>query len=148
MERLPNRRVTTARRVAVSCLVFLDVGVGHSASVQAGETDVDVALVKGAAPDPVFLGSPLTFVLTTSNVSLATALDVVMTDALPSGMTLSSAVASQGACSGTSVVTCSFGDIDSHLVATVTIEVVPTVATGCSVSAVNAASVTTGLPPV
>jgi uncharacterized repeat protein (TIGR01451 family) len=78
------------------------------------------------SPDPVPAGSTLTYFITVNNAGPNTSTGVVVRDELPSAMTFSSAVPSQGTCSGTSTVTCSLGSISSGSSATVSIIVTAT----------------------
>jgi uncharacterized repeat protein (TIGR01451 family) len=86
-----------------------------------GTADLQVA--KSAASDPVLLGSPLTFTISITNGGPDVATGVHLTDTLPSGVTLESAVPSQGVCQGTSPLTCTLGTLDLHATATVTVVV-------------------------
>jgi uncharacterized repeat protein (TIGR01451 family) len=82
--------------------------------------DADISVLKtGPAFAPS--GGTVTYVVTVSNGGAANATNVTMTDVLPPGATLVSAVPSQGTCSGT--VSCSLGSIANGASATVTIVV-------------------------
>ncbi len=107
-----------------------------------GSTQADLSLVKSAAPNPVTVGSPLTYTLTVHNAGPSAAADVVTTDTLPAGVTFVSAGASQGSCSGTSTVMCNLGSVASGVNATVTIVVLPT----ASGTLANSATVSSGNP--
>jgi uncharacterized repeat protein (TIGR01451 family) len=98
----------------------------------------DLTLSKTDIPDPVVLGSSLTYTITVTNNGPDTAAGVVVTDALPAGVTFVSASPSQGTCSGTTTVTCDLGSLGAGASATVTIVVTPTRGTTLS----NTASVT------
>jgi uncharacterized repeat protein (TIGR01451 family) len=90
-------------------------------------TLADLALTKTDSPDPVATGSNLTFTITVTNMGPSGATGVAVTDTLPSGVTFSSAVPSQGSCGeAAGVVTCSLGAMAVNGSATVTIVVVPT----------------------
>jgi len=97
----------------------------------------DVALTKTDSPDPVGVGSNLTYTITVTAGSTA-ATGVVVTDTLPGGVNFVSAVPSQGSCSGTATVTCNLGTVNGGAGATVTIVVTPTAAATLN----NTASVT------
>lgn len=75
------------------------------------ETSADLALSKVASPDPVFLASPLTYTLVITNLGPSDAMNVVLTDTLPSGVALVSASASSGTCtSNGGAITCTLGN--------------------------------------
>ena len=80
--------------------------------------EADLALVKAAGPDPVYISSntslsyPLTYTLTVSNTGPSAALSVTLTDTLPVSVTFLSAVPGAPACSEQAgVVTCELGGI-------------------------------------
>jgi len=84
----------------------------------------DVAIAKAA--DGAFVaGQNSTFEITVTNTGATAALDVVVTDALPAGVTLVSATPSQGSCPGTSPVTCNLGTVAGGSLATISLVVVP-----------------------
>ncbi|HLI57137.1 MAG TPA: DUF11 domain-containing protein, partial [Actinomycetota bacterium] len=86
----------------------------------------DLSIGALAAPSPATAGSPLTYTLTVGNAGPSTATAAQVTDTLASGVTFSSASASQGSCGQASgTVTCSLGDLASGGSATVTIVVTP-----------------------
>jgi uncharacterized repeat protein (TIGR01451 family) len=87
-----------------------------------GEADIAVSI--SAAPTPVFVFSTLTYTIQIQNLGLVDAAAVVLSDPLPSGTTLVSAVPSQGGpCTGTTTVSCPLGTITNGTSATVTIAV-------------------------
>jgi len=91
---------------------------------------VDISISKADSRDPVMVNNPLTYVLTLTNSGPSPATEVTVTDALPGGMTISSATATQGTCSINNLtVTCSLGSLAPAGGATITILVTPT-ATG------------------
>ena len=84
----------------------------------------DLAIAKVA--DGAFVaGQNSTFTITVTNTGATDALDVVVTDALPAGVTLVSATPSQGSCPGTSPVTCNLGTVAGGGSATISLVVVP-----------------------
>ena len=99
---------------------------------------VDLALAKSASPNPGQAAAPMAYRLTVTNNGPATATNVSLTDNLPSGIALGAITPTQGACSGTTTITCSLGNINAGATAVVTINVTPS-APG---SIVNNASVT------
>ena len=91
----------------------------------------DVAITKTDAPDPVAVGSPLTYTLTAINNGPSPATGVTVTDTLPANVTVVSATPSQGTCTPAGgTVTCVLGTLASGASATVTIQVTPTPAAG------------------
>ncbi|HSB69493.1 MAG TPA: hypothetical protein VLT62_09190 [Candidatus Methylomirabilis sp.] len=85
----------------------------------------DLGVTIGGAPDPVVADESLTYTVTVTNNGLNPASGVTLLDALPAGVTLVSAIPSQGACTGTTTITCGIGPLDSGGTATVTIVVTP-----------------------
>jgi len=120
---------------------------------------IDLALSKTDSPDPVIIGNNLTYTINVTNSGSISATGVTVTDTLPAGVTLVSASASQGTCSGTATITCTLGTLNAAASAGVTIVVKPTAAglltNSASVSAVetdsnsanNSASATTTVNP-
>ncbi len=78
-------------------------------TITAGNADVGV--VKTAAPGPYGTSNNLTYTIAVSNAGPTAAANVSVTDVIPAGTTLVSAVPTQGSCSGTTTVTCSLGTI-------------------------------------
>ena len=98
---------------------------------------IDVMLTMSDSPDPVPSGGTVTYTIGAANTGLAAASGVQVTNAIPSGTSLVSAVASQGTCSSNTPVLCALGTLSSGASATVTI-VVRSAAPG---TLVNTASV-------
>ena len=87
-------------------------------------------------------GTTLTYSLLITNSGPAPATNVQVVDALPAGLTLVSATASQGVCNGG--VTCDLGDVAVNATATVTIVV--TVDSATTGSLLNSARVSASNP--
>jgi uncharacterized repeat protein (TIGR01451 family) len=111
----------------------VDDSAGTDAAVVIGggqvsftERPTDLAIAKADAPDPVTEGRDLTYTLTVTNKGPNPATGVTVTDELPGGLSARSSSASQGSCSGTTVVSCALGDLASGASATVSIVVRPT----------------------
>jgi uncharacterized repeat protein (TIGR01451 family) len=105
-----------------------------------GTTTSDIAVTMAASTNQVNGGTPLSYVIQVSNLGPAVSSATTMTDTLPGGATFVSAIASQGTCTGTVIVSCSLGSVSVGATVTVTIKVTP-FATG---SIVNTASVPPG----
>lgn len=102
----------------------------------------DLSIVKIAAVSEAFVGTPVTYTLNISNAGPAPATNVVVTDVLPPGTGFGSATPSQGACGGTTTLTCALGTIASGGFASINMTVflpgaVGMVTNSASVSAAN-----------
>jgi uncharacterized repeat protein (TIGR01451 family) len=88
-------------------------------------SSVNLAVTVTDSPDPVVIGDTLTYRAVVRNLTSGTgqATGVVLVDTLPSTVSFLSVTASQGSCSGTSVVTCSLGLIPHGDSVVVTIRV-------------------------
>lgn len=107
----------------------------------------DLAIGKADGPDPVAVGSTLTYTIRVSNLGPQGATGVEVTDRLPSQVELLSAAASSGSCTDKGkTVTCEVGDLAADPAGanavTVTIQVRPrregTIANSASVDSVEA----------
>jgi uncharacterized repeat protein (TIGR01451 family) len=97
------------------------------------ESTADLGVTITATPDPVALGSNLTYNISVTNRGVSTAVGAVLSDTLPKGIVYSSAVSSQGTCTySNGLVICSLGDISEGAVASVDIIVIPTNAAAVS----------------
>jgi len=97
----------------------------------------DLELTQTVNPSPVALNENTTVSLTVTDLGLQDAAVATVTDVLPAAMSLVSANASQGSCSGTTTIICDLGGLVKDDSATVTI-VVTAMAAG---TASNTASV-------
>ena len=87
----------------------------------------DISVTKTDTPDPVLLGSQLTYTLRVANSNASRAAGVVLTDMLPVSVTVSSVTTTRGSCTRLgNLVTCSLGNLPKNKSATVTISVIPT----------------------
>ena len=86
-------------------------------------TQANMSISLTGSPVTLKVGNNLTYTATVHNDGLANATGVKVTDVLPAGMMFLSASASQGACSGTTTVTCALGNLASGASATATIHV-------------------------
>lgn len=89
--------------------------------------EAGLSVTKTDSPDPVMAGQELVYTIQVTNGGPSTAVDVVLTDTLPAGTTLVSAVDGNGgqicASSGPGVVSCDLGDLDPGQSVTVFITV-------------------------
>jgi uncharacterized repeat protein (TIGR01451 family) len=107
------------------CYYVWPVRGGQSGSLG----NLDISVIKTDAPDPVSVGSNLTYTITVTNNGPDTGTGVTLTDTLPSNVTYVSATSTQGTCTRSgSTVTCSIGTLANGASATVTIVVTPTTA--------------------
>jgi len=107
-----------------------DPNPGDNAAVETTEveTAADLRVSKSDSPDPVLVGSTLTYTITVDNLGPSTATNVVVTDELPATVTFDSATPSQGSCNppAGSTLTCDLGSILDGGGATVSVDVTPT----------------------
>ena len=100
----------------------------------------DLAISKSASPDPVLVGSNLTYTIVVTNLGPFMATSVTLTDALPSSLTFVSA--SSGCSPVGNVVVCDLGSLASGASTTVTV-----IATAPAAAIItNTASVSAGVP--
>jgi uncharacterized repeat protein (TIGR01451 family) len=85
----------------------------------------DLVITKSDSPDPVSVGGLLTYTLTVTNKKGDTANNVVVTDSLPSEVTLVSVATTKGSCSGTILITCNIGSVAFNELVAITIVVRP-----------------------
>ena len=121
----------TVLQSALGVRLLADDGNGHTA--WCNPFDVleanDLALYAGATPNPVNVGSNLTFQLTVANAGPVAATGVIVTNLLPPNVNLVSAVASQGSLStNAGQVVCNLGTLTNGVTATATIVVTSTLA--------------------
>lgn len=99
---------------------------------------VDLLVTQLEAPDPVVVGSNLTYTITVTNQGPDTALDVVLTDPLPASVSFLSADSSQGSCSNVSgSIVCSLSTLPAGAGASLVIIVNPMVV-GVITNTINA----------
>lgn len=98
---------------------------GTATPLGASVSSADLSVTKTDSPDPVTVGSELTYTLAVANGGPDAGTSVSLTDTLPSQVTFVSASPAQGSCTGTSTVTCDLGTLTSGQNTTVTIVVRP-----------------------
>jgi uncharacterized repeat protein (TIGR01451 family) len=87
--------------------------------------DVDLAITKSNSPDPVTVGDTIAYTIAITNLSASAASNVVVTDTLPSGLTVTSCVSASGAgsCSGDNAArTIAYPSLNVDEADTITIE--------------------------
>ncbi len=138
--------LTNTASITSAPLADPDPSNDSATDVDAVTSAADLSIVKADAPDPVAVGSVLTYTLTITNNGPADATGVTVTDTLPGTVTFGTATPSQGSCvQAAGVVTCSLGTIFVSASAIVTIIATPTAPGTIS----NVATVTaTTLDPV
>jgi uncharacterized repeat protein (TIGR01451 family) len=92
-----------------------------TASTTANPGPTDVSIVKTANGTSYPAGAPVTYTIVVTNNGPAVALNTVVTDVLPAGMSASSATSTQGTCTGTTTVTCTIGTMLVGANATITL---------------------------
>ncbi|HET7270591.1 MAG TPA: hypothetical protein VFI90_05835, partial [Rubrobacter sp.] len=93
--------------------------------LRCSQPQADVSIFQSAAPGPVSAGKDLAYTLKVENNGPNQATTVSVKDALPAGVDLVSANASQGSCSGTETISCALGTLDADQSETVSIVVKP-----------------------
>lgn len=121
----PSRRLGVASLVtAVAVATAL---VAASAAVPAPGDSANLGLTKSDSPDPVTVGSVLTYTIEVTNAGPQGATGTTVTDRLPASLDFISASASQGTCARNGRnVTCTIGALPTSGSETVTIRVRPT----------------------
>jgi uncharacterized repeat protein (TIGR01451 family) len=117
----------------------------HSTNVSLivpGATSANLSVTKTASPNPGIVGAALTYRIIVTNNGPSPATNATLTDPLASGPLFGSAIPTQGACQGTTTVTCNFGNLATGRSATATIVVTPQATGQISNTATAAASET------
>ncbi|MGH8499070.1 MAG: hypothetical protein ACRERV_09725, partial [Methylococcales bacterium] len=110
-------------------LVFADIILGHSEAAVNCNT-ADLSITKMDSPDPVVVGSPLTYTVQVTNTGPGSANEVTIQDTLPAGVTVNSITPSgAGSCTpiGVNPINCVWPSIPAGGVETVTVVVTPNV---------------------
>ncbi len=113
------------------------------------ETRADLALALAAIPDPVVAGRTLAYTLTLTNPGPSDAPGVVLTDALPGGVTFLTATPVAACAETAGNVTCTLSDLPAGQSAQVLLEVqVNSATTGTLVNTAHVAAAPLDLNPV
>ncbi|HEU4891732.1 MAG TPA: FG-GAP-like repeat-containing protein [Vicinamibacterales bacterium] len=98
-----------------------------AATVLPAGQGVDLRLTKTDSVDPVSLNTPFTYTLTATNAGTTLATNVLVTDNVPAGISITYATSPQGMCSPISrQVLCSFGSLEPGQSVTMTFDAVAT----------------------
>jgi uncharacterized repeat protein (TIGR01451 family) len=104
-------RVATTGAVLGTLAIALALAIGGTGVAQSAPS-ANLSVAKSDSPDPVGVGSALTYTIVVSNAGPDAADGVVMTDSLPKAVAFVSADASQGSCHNTGhTTTCELGTI-------------------------------------
>ncbi len=125
---IPNQTGTLTDAASVTGSLGDPDPSNNSASVTVSvytgnEPKADLSLTKQANAVQVSVGAQFTYQVTVTNGGPDDATGVVVTDPLPSGVTLISLSASQGDCTGTDTITCNLGALANGASAVVTLTV-------------------------
>lgn len=104
---------------------FTHGGFFHSEVVP---PNAHLSVSNSGSPDRVVVGGTLTYTMSVANRGPSAAVDVVLLDSVPHGVSLVSASSSQGTCTGINAITCNLGDLDPFATAVVTVVVSPNAA--------------------
>jgi uncharacterized repeat protein (TIGR01451 family) len=106
--------------------LFLTPQLCHDGGGECPGSDLAVSILD--SPDPVVIGSNLTYTITVTNSGPSTAKGVLLSQALPPGAMFVSTVVSQGNSQQSGgTVTCNFGIVGARSSATATVVVKPTI---------------------
>ncbi|MFO1519403.1 MAG: DUF11 domain-containing protein [bacterium] len=114
-------------------------GIVDIGAIEYGQGVADLAITEVAFPDAVEVGQDITYVLTVTNNGPEAALNVVLTDNLPSQVAFVNALSNQGTCSGAPQLSCSLGILAKGESALVTV-IVTASANGSVSNTVNVRS--------
>lgn len=102
--------------------------------------DAALSIEKTTSETELVPGQNVTYIITVDNAGPSPATNVVVTDVIPTGLSLISVTPSQGTCSGTTTVTCSMGTLNAGASATVTLIAEVTATSGTIANTASVAS--------
>jgi uncharacterized repeat protein (TIGR01451 family) len=116
----------TATASATNIVPNLTTNTASATVVVGNANSADMAVVKTASPNPVTVGTPLTYSLAVTNNGPASVTNVTVTDTLPSSVTYLSSTSTLGTCSEAGgIVSCLLGTMANAGTATITILTIP-----------------------
>jgi uncharacterized repeat protein (TIGR01451 family) len=138
----PNAAPSVTNTATVSSTTADPSSANNQASAPTAVTpSANLSVMKTDAFDPVQVGDNITYTLAIHNAGPSSAVGVSVSDALPAGLTLVSASATQGSCSGTTVVTCNIGTVNAGAANDVSVTIVATAGPSAAPSVTNTATV-------
>ncbi|HKV25381.1 MAG TPA: C25 family cysteine peptidase [Candidatus Acidoferrum sp.] len=124
----PGTAIANTAQINIPCSSISDPNCGNNSAATtvfvASPTQADLAISKTASPDPVDQGTNLTYTLQVTNNGPAPALNVTVTDPIPSEVTYGSVATTQGTCTfnaGTTTVNCNLGTVTVGSLVVITI---------------------------
>lgn len=87
---------------------------------------IDLAVTKVGSPNPVEVGTNITWTMVVTNNGPDTATGVTISDPMPAGNTFVSATTTQGSCTGGAILQCNLGTIPASASVTITLVTTPT----------------------
>lgn len=116
------------KRMPAMALGRIDAAVARITDTDNLGAHADIAVTLQSEPETVVVGEPLAYTLTLTNYGPNDAVSVTAYDALPDNVTLVAVTSSQGSCTGTRALTCSFGNVKNGATVTARIVVTPNTA--------------------
>ncbi|HYL61358.1 MAG TPA: C25 family cysteine peptidase [Candidatus Methylomirabilis sp.] len=126
----PGTTITNTANINVPCSSVTDPNCANNSATTnvtvASPTQADVAITKTASPEPVDQGTNLTYTLQVTNNGPALAVNVNVSDPLPSQVSFASVSTTQGTCTytaATTTVNCALGNVSVGGLVLITINV-------------------------
>ncbi len=120
--------IRATARATASTLDLDPANDAATLALSAGSAGADLSVTLSVSSAVVSVGEPFLAVATVTNAGPDEASGVAVSDALPDGLTLLSAMASVGSCAGSTTVSCALGDLKPGGIATVSLLVKATAA--------------------